>query len=147
MLAVIAGLAWFALTLQTGLVVRTVVAAGQPPVTGIINTFSYFTILTNLLVAIVCTASLLHTSEDTLFTRPSNLSAVAVYIFVVGLTYSLLLRSLWNPTGLQAVADTSLHDVTPILYMLFWIFFVAKGTLHWTQPVYWLAYPADLCCI
>jgi hypothetical protein len=140
-LVLMAVLAWCALILQTGLVIKTVVANGQSPLIGVVNTFSYFTVLTNLFVAIVCTASLLRDSSDTFLTRPSTLSAVAVYIFVVGLTYSLLLRALWNPTGLNAVADISLHDVVPILFTLYWIFFVPKGTLRWSQPLYWLIYP------
>jgi hypothetical protein len=141
LLGLIAVIAWCALLLQTALVVRTVVAEGKSPLIGVVNTFSYFTILTNLLVAVVCTACLRRERSGTFLTRPSTLSAVAVYIFIVGLTYSLLLRSLWNPTGLQAVADISLHDVVPILFVFFWIFFVPKGTLRWSQPLYWLIYP------
>jgi hypothetical protein len=140
-LLLIAAIAWCALILQTALVIKTVVAGGQSPLIGFVNTFSYFTVLTNFLVAIVCMASLLRDRSDTFLTRPSTLSAVAVYIFVVGLTYSLLLRSLWSPTGLNAVADISLHDVVPILYTLYWIFFVRKGTLRWSQPLSWLIYP------
>jgi hypothetical protein len=140
-LLLLAVIAWCALILQTALVIKTVVAGGQSPLIGIVNTFSYFTVLTNLLVSIVCTASVLRDRPGTFLTRPSTLSAVAVYIFVVGLTYSLLLRSLWSPTGLNAVADISLHDVVPILYTLYWIFFVRKGTLRWSQPLSWLIYP------
>jgi hypothetical protein len=115
---------------------------------GVINTQSYFTILTNLLVAIVSTASALRGAgssgadiPDTFLTRTSTLSAVAVYIFIVGLTYSLLLRSIWDPTGLSLVLDVALHDITPILYVLFWFFFVPKGTLWWSAALYWLIYP------
>lgn len=140
-LLLVALIAWCALALQTFLAVQVVIGQGRPAWIGVANTFSYFTILTNLLVAIVCTASLLENREDTFLTRPSALSAVAVYIFIVGFIYSLLLRSVWNPTGLQAVADHALHDATPILFVLFWISFVPKGTLRWSQPLYWLLYP------
>jgi hypothetical protein len=140
-LLLIAAIAWCALILQTGLVIKAVMADGQSPLVGIVNTFSYFTVLTNFLVATVCTASLLRDRSDIFLTRPSTHSAVAVYIFVVGLIYSLLLRSLWSPTGLNAVADIALHDVVPILYTLYWIFFVRKGTLRWSQPLSWLIYP------
>lgn len=146
-LILLAVIAWLAVLLQIALAVRTVTAAGQSPLLGVVNTLSYFTILTNLIVAIVSTASALRgvsnpvDTSDTFLTRPSILSAVAVYIFVVGLTYSLLLRSIWDPTGLSAVLDVSLHDITPILYVLFWFFFVPKGTLRWSHPVYWLIYP------
>ena len=44
------------------------------------------------------------------------MSAVAVYIFAVGLVYSLLLSALWHPVGWALVADVALHDLMPILY-------------------------------
>ena len=146
-LILLAVIAWFAILLQIALAVRTITAAGQSPVVGVINTLSYFTILTNLIVAIVSTASALRSdsntvdTSDTFLTRPSTMSSVAVYIFIVGLTYSLLLRSIWDPTGLSLVLDVALHDITPILYVLFWLFFVPKGTLRWSHPIYWLVYP------
>jgi hypothetical protein len=146
-LILLAVIAWLAVLLQIALAVRTVTAAGQSSVVGVINTLSYFTILTNLIVAIVSTASATRGDSNTVgtsntfLTRPSTMSAVAVYIFIVGLTYTLLLRSIWDPTGLNAVLDVALHDVTPILYVLFWFFFVPKGTLRWSQPLYWLIYP------
>jgi hypothetical protein len=143
-LVLLAVIAWLAVLLQIALAVRTVTAAGQSPLVGVVNTLSYFTILTNLIVAIVSTASALCNASnisDTFLTRPSTMSAVAVYIFIVGLTYSLLLRSIWDPTGLSLVLDVALHDITPVLYVLFWFFFVPKGTLRWSQPIYWLIYP------
>src|ERR1700754_2163181 len=96
-LILLAVIAWLAVLLQIGLAVRTVTAAGQSPFVGVINTLSYFTILTNLIVAIVSTASALRgaaaDTSSSFLTRTSTMSAVAVYIFIVGLTYSLLLRS------------------------------------------------------
>jgi hypothetical protein len=133
--------AWLAVLLQIAVSVKAVVTAGRSPLVGLINTLSYFTILTNLLVAIVCTESARHSDSNTFLSRPSTLSAVAVYIFIVGVTYSLLLRSVWEPTGLNAVLDVALHDVTPVVYVLFWFLFVPKGTLRWSQPIYWLIYP------
>ncbi|HUZ04724.1 MAG TPA: Pr6Pr family membrane protein, partial [Acidobacteriaceae bacterium] len=140
-LGVLAVLAWLAVALQLYLTVKVVTAAGQPAIHGVINTLSYFTILTNILVAIVATASLLRANKDTFLTRPSTMSAIAVYIFIVGMIYSLILRALWNPTGLQLVVDRILHDAVPVLYVLFWLFFVRKGALRWMQPFYWLIYP------
>ncbi|WP_158794636.1 Pr6Pr family membrane protein [Granulicella sp. L60] len=145
---VMAVIAWLALILQIALVLKTLETTGQFVLSSLINTFSYFTILTNLLVAIVSTAAALRgpndpkdSSDDVFLTRPSTLSATAAYILIVGVTYSLLLRSFWDPTGLQAVANSALHDVTPVLYLLCWFFFVPKGTLHWSQPFRWLLYP------
>jgi hypothetical protein len=137
----IAVIAWSAVLVQIVSVAKGMVSDGRSPILGVINTLSYFTILTNLLLAIVTTACFLRGDADTLLTRPSTQSAVALYIFVVGLIYTLLLRAIWNPTGLNAILDTALHDVTPVLYLLYWFLFVPKGTLRWNMPFYWLAYP------
>ncbi len=106
------------------------------------DTLSYFTVLTNLLVAGVTTAALLHGEGGSWLSRPSTLSATVVYIFVVGFIYQLLLRSLWNPTGLQLIADVAMHSVIPVLLVFYWVLFVGKGVLRWADPLYWLAYPA-----
>ena len=140
-LVLMATLAWLAVVVQIAVAANVVIAQGESALVGIVNTLSYFTILTNLLVAIVCTACALRGTADTLLTRTSTQSATAVYIFVVGVTYSLLLRSVWEPTGINAVLNVILHDVTPIAFVLYWFFFVPKGTLRWSQPVYWLVYP------
>lgn len=140
-LAVMAIVAWLAVGLQIYLVVTIVIGRGEPPIQGVINALSYFTVLTNLMVAVVVSAAAVRENADTFLTRPSTMSAVAVYIFVVGLVYSLFLRSVWDPTGLQLAADVALHDVVPILYVLYWQIFVPKAKLHWKQPVYWLIYP------
>ncbi len=68
-------------------------------------------------------------------------TGIALYIAVVGATYSLMLRHLWNPHGAQKLADVLLHDVVPVLYLLFWLIFVPKAALRWKYAVWWLCYP------
>jgi hypothetical protein len=140
-LAVIAAVSWFALLLQLLLMVRQ--AAPGASLHAVINYFSFFTILTNLLVALVTTLPLLASRSfaGQFFLRPSTQSATAVYIAIVGITYALLLRHLWNPQGAQKIADMLLHDVVPVLYVAFWIFLVPKFTLRWGDAVRWLAFP------
>jgi hypothetical protein len=139
--AMISVVAWFALVLQLLLMVQQ--AAPGTSLHAVINYFSFFTILTNLLVALCTTLPLLapHSSAGQFFLRPSTQSAIAVYITIVGITYSLLLRHLWNPQGAQKVADVLPHDVVPVLYVAFWIFLVPKFMLRWSDAVRWLAYP------
>jgi hypothetical protein len=134
-------IAWLAVVVQIAVAVKTVMAEGQSPLLSVINTLSYFTILTNILVAMVSTAVALHGDSDAFLTRPSTQSAVTVYIFLVGVTYSLLLRSVWEPTGLNAILNIALHDVVPVLFVFYWFLFVPKGTLRWSQPICWLLYP------
>ena len=82
-----------------------------------------------------------HSVAGQFFLRPSSQTAIAVYITIVGVTYSLLLRQLWNPQGAQKVADVLLHDVVPVLYVASWVFLVPKFTLRWSDAVRWLAFP------
>jgi hypothetical protein len=140
-LLVMALVGWIAVGVQIGLVVRIYTNARLPVIDGIVDALSYFTVVTNLLVAIVVTIAGQGYSNS-FWTRPGTMSAAAVYIFSVGLFYTLLLSALWHPVGLELAADVALHDLIPILYTIYWIFFVPKGTLHWSQPFYWLAYPA-----
>ncbi|MGC2160534.1 MAG: Pr6Pr family membrane protein [Silvibacterium sp.] len=130
---------WFALGLQWHLTHAQVIASGRSGIAALGVFFSFFTILTNLLAAICLTAlAFVPVASDRLarFT-----SSVAVYITVVGVVYSLLLRHIWAPVGWQKVADVLLHDAMPVLFVLFWLTFVPKGRLRWVSPVWWLIYP------
>jgi hypothetical protein len=140
-MAIIAVIAWFALLLQLFLMAHN--SAEGAVLQAVVNYFSFFTILTNLLVAVATSFPLLapESTAGRFFLRPSMQSAIAVYIAVVGITYTLLLRHLWNPQGVQKLADVLLHDVVPVLYVAFWAIFVLKVALRWSDAVRWLAYP------
>ncbi len=145
--AAIALLGWYGLLLRLFVVIVTARATGVPVTTAIANYFSFFTILTNLLVALVLTFSL-RTTPSTLSAfagRATVQSAVAGYIAIVGIVYSLVLRNLWDPEALQKIADVILHDTIPVLYLLYWLTFVRKGkgddSLRFSRVPTWLAYP------
>jgi hypothetical protein len=53
----------------------------------------------------------------------------------------VLLRNLWHPHGLQLLADMVLHDAIPFLYTFYWLAFLPKGSLRWSNPAWWLVYP------
>ncbi len=138
-----ASLAWFALSLQLLLTIRTSITNGMSVIGALATYFSFFTILTNLLVALVLTFSLLATKSrwGKFFSNPATTTGTALYIATVGIIYSLLLRHTWNPEGLNKLTDTILHDVVPVLYVAFWIFFVPRSGLRWKNPLSWAIYP------
>jgi hypothetical protein len=144
-LVILAVVAWLAVGLQIWLVIQTYAARGDSAFGAVVHTLSFFTVLTVLVVALVTTASattpVVPGERDSFLKRPGTMTAVAVYIFVVGLVYSLFLRSVWDPTGLNKVADAALHDAVPVLYVVYWLIFVPKKNLRWVQPFYWLIYP------
>lgn len=135
--ALAAAVGWFAVGLQYWLVITG--DAGPDPVNRTINFFSYFTILTNIIVATAMTASLL--APGSFLDRPSVRTAIATYIIIVGVVYHLILRDLWDPQGWQLVADVSLHYVTPVLFALDWLLFVPKRGVPWSTAVWALVYP------
>ena len=124
--AICAGLAWVMLALQYYLILTSGEHAGFGAAS--LYFFGFFTILTNLLVAIVSSALVLRPMHP-LASAPMCLAALTA-ILMVGIVYSVALRAIWSPTGLQAVVDSLLHDVTPVLFLLTWIAF-PHGDLRW----------------
>lgn len=132
----IAGLGWFALALQLVLIVSAVTKAGGTAGLAVLNYLSFFTILTNILVAWVMTRVALAQPPGA-----ATLGGATLHIAVVGLVYSAVLRAIWDPQGWQKVADMALHDAVPALAVLFWLIAVPKGRLSWRNVAAWLAYP------
>jgi hypothetical protein len=141
---IIAIVAWFALGLQQYLIIDKVPGNGLTTLQAIGRFFIFFTVLTNLLVAIAMTSLLIspHSKWGIFFSRPSVQAATAAYIFIVGLTYNVILRSLWAPTGLDRLADELLHVAVPLLFLLYWFLFAPKHSLTWRALPSWLIYPA-----
>jgi hypothetical protein len=142
--AVGALLGWFALLLQLYLMLIQSPAGALAMVGTVITYFSFFTILTNILVALVFTATFFESGAGWVqfFRRPPVQAGAAAYIAIVGIVYRLLLRQLWNPQGAQWVADAILHDVIPVGYVLYWLIFGPRAGLRWKDALAWLAYPA-----
>ena len=107
------------------------------------NLFSYFTILTNLLIAISITAILFlpQKSIGLFCKKPSVQTAIALYIFIVALVYNTVLRGILTLHGWNLFVDTLLHVVVPIQYIVYWFIFIQKGTLIYKQSLNWLYFP------
>ena len=104
---------------------------------------SFFTILTNLLVAICFTvvSFLPKRRIGIFFSKTSTTTALTVYILVVAIIYNLLLRGLLSPVGWARVSDELLHVVSPLIFLVFWVFFVEKSGLRYSSAIRWLIYP------
>src|SRR4029079_9871743 len=105
--------------------------------------FSYFTIDTNILVAL-CFTFIFFGSKSRLgklFSKPTTITTFTVYIIIVGIVYNTILRLTWNPQGLQMVVDEILHSVIPVLFILFWVIFTPTEGLKYKQAFSWLIYP------
>jgi hypothetical protein len=139
--AVIAGLGWFGLSVQLYFNIQTALVKNLPVAGHLIDFFSFFTIETNLLVALALTIFCARPQAEQFLTRPSVNSALVVYIIIVGVVYAVLLRNLWHPHGVQLLADMVLHDAIPFLYPFYWLVFLPKGSLRWSDPAWWLVFP------
>jgi len=137
---VAASIAWFGVLTQFYLIILNRVVS--IPET-ILRFFAYFTINTNILVALCLTFIGLGSKTRTgrFFSRPSTVTAITVYIIIVGIVYNTILRSLWQPQGLQMIVDEILHSVTPVLFILFWVIFTPTEELKWKHAFSWLIYP------
>ena len=115
----VAALSWVSLLLQLYLSIRMSTGNGQGALHGVWMYLAFFTVLTNLLVAITLTAPLLapRTYWGGLFARPETINGVTVNIMLVGIAYNLLLRNTWSPQGAQWLADELLHDIVPLLFV------------------------------
>jgi len=136
--ALLAALAWVALSLQLSLTLRTSLAGGDGIAQGVWLFLAYFTVLTNLLVALVATRAAAW--ADGGIDLPGRGCAVAS-IVVVGIGYHLLLRDAWNPQGLQWLADLLLHYATPLAALLWWLALPPRGRIVANAPLRWLAWP------
>jgi hypothetical protein len=141
--AITAITAWFGLGLQQFILIDNTPGNGLTIFGAIGRFLIFFTVLSNILVAVSLTITLLSPASrwGHFFSRISSRTAIAVYIFIVGLVYNLVLRNTWHPAGWQKVADEILHVAVPLLYVLYWLLFVPKGTLKWKQCISWLIFP------
>ena len=105
--------------------------------------FSFFTITTNILVALCFTFIFLGNNNrpGRFFSKVSTVTAITVYIILVGIVYNVILRFTWNPQGLQKLVDELLHSVIPVLNVIFWVAFVPADQLKWKNAFSWLIYP------
>ncbi len=114
-------IAWFAVIAQYFLMVDNRVAGvGETTV----RFFSFFTILTNTLVAVYFTVVSLNLNKKALnfFYRPSTRTAITMYIIVVGLVYQFVLRHIWQPQGMHRVVDELIHTFIPSIVFLYFLY-------------------------
>ncbi|MGC1550634.1 MAG: Pr6Pr family membrane protein [Rhodanobacter sp.] len=142
--AIAAVIGWAALALQLGLSIQLTIANGQGAWAGVWFYLGYFTISTNVLVALALTAAARgpRGAISRFFGRVDVHTATAMSIVIVSAIYNLLLRQLWQPHGWQIVADMTLHDVMPALFLLYWWLAVPKAMLRFHQVIIWQLYPA-----
>ena len=131
---VVAVVAVAALVLQTALVVSgaSVLAETEVPplLTRLGRLVSYFTIQSNLLVAVTAVQLARDPARDGSLWRVVRVAAV-VGITVTGLVHFLLLRPLLDLEGANWLADKLLHMVVPVLAIAAWLLAGPRPRAPW----------------
>lgn len=136
LLAATAACAWMGLVLQMHLLIVRFAEEGRSAGEAVWRYFGYFTLLTNAFAAVVVTAWMIRRPPG-----PRVLATAATNIFLVGAVYHLALAQLWNPQGLQLLADRLVHTATPVLFTLLWLYAAPRRTLRWRDTFWMMLYP------
>jgi len=135
---IVAAVAWPALMLQYWLMLWS-----GPALEVTVRFLSFFTILSNLLVALVAGSAA--TGGNWAFLRfwrgPRIRGLAALSITVTCLVYATVLQSQFHPQGPALLADRSLHYAVPVLYLVWWLALLPHGALAWSDAMRWLAFP------
>jgi len=111
-----------------------------------IDFFSYFTYLSNIIVAIVLTMLARNVNRRGAVFATLRMDSL-VMISVTGLVYYILLAADANPQGLQIVSNALIHYIIPILTVVIWLLIGPRGLFRlWTVfaaliiPILWAVY-------
>ena len=94
---------------------------------------AFYTILTNIILVLIYLSEVTTFRWLDLFRTPLVRGMMAANIALVGLYVFFVLRFLSVLTDLLLVADTILHYICPILYLLWWIAAQPHGKLRWAN--------------
>ncbi|MHA3701269.1 Pr6Pr family membrane protein [Jatrophihabitans sp. YIM 134969] len=133
--AVIGALGLFAL-------IGTLVGSNDKPGFTAANFFSYFTVESNVLAAVVM-LGLAAVPTAALATEGLR-GATTLYIVITGVVYNLMLRGIdvgIEPTVLGHTCNELLHLIVPILVLLDWLLVPPLRTLPRSRAVLFLLFP------
>jgi hypothetical protein len=127
-----------------GAVVATVVEAAGRTTINPFNMFGYFTIQSNIILAVVYTVIAAVSLRGATASPALNIArgSVTTYIIIVGVVYATLLAPLGAVGGVPvAWANTALHIITPIYALADWILFSDRARIGFNRLWIVLIYP------
>ncbi|MBW0119250.1 Pr6Pr family membrane protein [Pseudonocardia abyssalis] len=129
-----------ALVIQVPITAAATGGAFDTPAARVANLFTFFTILTNLLVALTGVALALAPRRRSTLLSVLRLDAV-LGITVTGIVFHTLLADLADLRGAEAFADLLFHTVSPIVVVLGWLLFGPRGLIDRRAVLLSLLYP------
>lgn len=120
--------------------------AGQGVVGRVLDFFTYFTIWSNILVAVIMVMLAIRPDRQSFVFRVLRLDAVLM-ITVTGLIYNLVLSGLSELQGLEVVTNSFDHVITPLVTVVVWLVAGPRGWVQWRTvpaslvlPLIWLVF-------
>lgn len=133
-----------ALTALVGIALHYAIVLSHPGEVAVrtIRFLSYFTILTNGLVAAVAIGRMVRGAPRCdRRALPAQRTAVTVHILVVALIYHLLLRDIALPGAIGWWGNLCVHTLVPVGWTLCWLSFGPHGGIDRAAPWRWLLFP------
>lgn len=96
------------------------------------NVFFYFTIVSNVLVGIVCLILMTNANKRGKVFEVFRLFSL-IAIIITGIVYNTVLRQLSNPEGLALVENNMMHVIAPILATVGWLVFGPRIEFKWAK--------------
>lgn len=125
---IVIGLA--AVTVQGSITISLRMSAGHGLIDALVYFFTYFTILTNLMLVLIYVSTMVQWGWLGWWRSPVTRGMMAGAIVLVSVFYHFLLAGLWAPEGWGKAADVALHYANPVLYVVWWLVFQPKGRLR-----------------
>jgi hypothetical protein len=118
----------YGLVLQLVLAITNEAGLFATPGARLVNTLSYFTVQSNILVAVTTGLLAVRLHRPSLVFRVLRLSGL-VAISITGVVFHLALADLQELTDKEAAADWVLHTASPLLCVAGWLVFGPRRQL------------------
>ena len=108
-----------------------------------LNNFKYYTIQTNLMVAVWFILAIAWYNKPEALKKISGplKGAFTLYITTTFIFFAILLAPLYQPTGFAAFTNIVLHYIIPIAFIIDWVLTETKINYKWKYLPYWTIYP------
>jgi hypothetical protein len=120
--------------------------AGQGLLGRVFDWVTYFTLWSNILVAIVMLMLFARPDRDSFWFRVFRLDSVLM-IVVTGIIYNVVLAATAKNQGLEVWTNFFLHVLTPLLTFVVWLIAGPRGWISWRViaaslilPIIWLVF-------
>lgn len=118
-----------ALILQFSLSIPLRMGNGDTIAGALVYFFTFYTILTNIMLVLIYASDLWPREALRWWRSSATRGMMTAAMILVCLFYHFFLAGTWNPQGWFKVADVTLHYVTPVFYVAWWVLFQWHGKL------------------